>query len=829
MKYLFLLISAFVLNSYSMAQAPPAGAAPGITGRISGQILDSLTGKPVGYATVALTRAGVAKNINGALTDEKGAFKIDNVTAGKYAVSVSFMGYNTRVIQVSTSPQKPDVNIGKIVLSPSANMLKEVSVTGEVPVIENRVDKVVYNAEKDATVSGGNAGDVLRKVPMVSVDQDGNVSLRGSQNVKILINGKPSGAVAASTADAMKMLPADQIKNVEVITSPSAKYDAEGTGGIINIITKKKEITGVSGSVSGGMGTRQNNGNANLNINKNRLGITANFGGNGSWPQTTRSYNSSFTPGDETLKLQKGSSRTSRYGYMSSANISYDFNDFNSVSTGIRLNQGRFKTEGSSFNSLLVDDAVIEQYDFNNFNKTKFGGFDWNADYTHKFKKQGHELSFAGQWSHSKNTTDFSSLFSLDTHNNQEGNNNAKNDEYTVQTDYTLPISKVVKLEAGGKAIFRDIKSPSDFYTSVGGADFTFNTAFSNIYTYNQDVYSGYTVLSFQLPKSYGLQIGGRIENTKIDGSSENAEAGIAPVSNSYTNFIPSFAVSKSFKNFQSIRLSYSKRIQRPSLQYLNPFRDISNDQFQRQGNPELSPEITQSVELNFSAMLSKTSMINTSVYFRHTDDIIESFVKPDTYDDRPVSLTTYYNTGSNNSIGGSFYGSVSLVKNVTLRSNIDVFSYRPNASGAFADFAGSARTYAQYKAFISGSYNLPQDFVVETFMIINSPRRTFQGKNPAFNMWVMSFNKQFLNKKMKVGVNVIDPFNESKHFKSEINTGALVQQQDFAMPFRSFGVNLSYSFGKVNFNPQPRKKRGVNNDDLKQDSGNGAQQGTGN
>ncbi|MGV3706189.1 MAG: TonB-dependent receptor domain-containing protein [Arcticibacter sp.] len=825
MKLLSLLCALFIsINVF--AQMPPAAATKG---RISGVVIDSLTKKPVEYASVALTIAGAAKSVNGALTDAKGAFVMDNVVPGKYKVSVSFMGYKQKEVNdVVTTGAKPDKNLGRVILAPSSNLLKEVAVTGEVPMVENRVDKVVYNAEKDATVSGGNAGDVLRKVPMLSVDQDGNVSLRGSQNVRILINGKPSGAVAASTADAMRMLPADQIKNVEVITSPSAKYDAEGTGGIINIITKKREISGVSGSVSGGVGTRQNNGNANLNINKNRLSITANLGGNGSWPQTTRTMNNSFAPVLGTRSIQQGESNTKRFGVMGSGNVSYDFNDYNSLSTGIRVNRGQFKTDGSSFNSrtfLREDVMQSEEYSFDNLNKTTFSGFDWNADYTHKFKTQGHELSLAGQWSHSKNETDFSSLYSILTRADQMGNNDASNDEYTVQLDYSLPLNKVFKLELGGKTITREITSNSLFNTAVNGGAFEYNPLLSNIYDYNQDVLSGYSVLSIQASKSVGIQVGGRLERTEIEGQSAAGSSEQLAVSNDYTNFIPSFAISKTFKNFQTLRLSYSKRIQRPSLQYLNPFRDISNDQFQRQGNPALSPEVSQTVELGFSKMI-KTSMINTSVYFRHTADIIESITRPDQYEGRSVTLTSYDNIGTNNSVGASFFGSVSPVKGTTIRGNFDIYSYKPSTGMSFSDLAGESKTYALYKAYISGSVTLPKDLIAETFYILNSPRRTFQGESPSFSMWQVSFSKQILNKKAKIGLNVIDPFNETKHFKSNINSPELVQVQDFGIPFRSVGINFSYTFGKTNFNPQPRKKRGVSNDDLKQDGGQTGQGG---
>lgn len=811
------------------------GGGSSITGRISGVIIDSLTKKPVDYATVALGRSGSTKNTNGALTDDKGEFKIDKVSPGSYRLSVTFMGYKTKVIDpVKTTLEKPDLNLGRIVLSPNANMLEAVVVEGQAAVIENKVDKMVYNAEKDATVSGGNAGDVLRKVPMVSVDQDGNVSLRGSQNVRILINGKPSGAVAASIADAMKMLPADQIKSVEVITSPSAKYDAEGTGGIINIITKKKEMSGVSGSISGGLGTRQNNGNANLNINHNRLSVSGNFGGNLTWPQNSTIVYNSLNPVLATDNSQVGTSETKRYGFMSSGNVSYDFNNYNSISSGIRFNQGQFQTDGTSFNRRFAN-SIEDIYTQDNFSETLFGGFDWNGDYVRKFKKQGHEISIAGQWSHSKNTTDFNSDYTpiTNTHKNQLGDNDAKNDEYTIQADYTLPISEKFKLETGVKTITRQINS--DYTVSIlnpGAEDYIIDNNTSNNYDYSQDVYSGYAVVSLQLKNNFGIQIGGRIENTKIDGGANSLNDELEPFSNSYTNFIPSFSISKTIKA-HTFRLSYNKRIQRPSLQFLNPFRNTSNILYQSQGNPYLSPEISQSVELNYSTFI-KSSVINTSLYFRHTENIIESFLRPDTYtytnesgveQTIPISLTTFNNIGDNNSFGGSFFGSINPVKDVTLRGNINLYTYSPTAAGEFQQMDG--KTYVMYNAFASGSVKLPYGFITETFMIFNAPRRTFQGKNPSFNMWVLSLNKEILKKKGKIGINVVDPFNERKDFKSAINSGTLVQNSNFSIPFRSVGVNFSWQFGKMNFNPQQqRRKRGVNNDDLKQGDAQGGGQG---
>jgi outer membrane receptor protein involved in Fe transport len=702
-----------------------------------------------------------------------------------------------------------------------------VVVTGEKSLIENKIDKLVYNAEKDVTAAGGNASDVLKKVPMLSLDLEGNVSLRGSQNVRILINGKPSGAMASNAADILKSMPADQIKNVEVITSPSAKYDAEGTAGIINIVTKKKNVSGVSGSVSGGVGTRQNNGNLNLNINKNRLSLSGNIGVNAGWPNTTTNSNSYIDTKKGNSSFSNGESESNRQFTMGSATLGYDINNYNSFSSSINLRSGAFQNSGISASSNTSTTGGTINYSSNTSNKNAMGNFDWNSDFTHKFKKEGEELTFAGQWSHSNADIDYISTYT-GFGTDQQATNLAKNNEFTAQLDYALPINKVLKFEAGTKGIFRKINSTYDFYNPDASGNFAFNPLTSNEYLYNQDVYAGYGLLTASFKGGYSLQTGLRIENTAIKGISGNTD--LESFKTDYINFVPNIALSRSLKNGHTVKVSYNKRIQRPSIRFLNPFLNTSDLNTQSQGNPELSPEIAQTLDLSYSAFI-KGSVINASVYYRNTTDVIESYVStvPFTTVDndgvestRDVSLTQYANIGQTNSIGSSLFGSVTLAKIVTLRGSINLFTYKPEVTGALK-LTANPNTYIQYNAFISGGLKLPNGFAAETFMVQNSPRRTFQGETPSFSIWNLGVKKEILNKKGSIGLNVVQPFSNNLIFKTQINSGSISQNNQFAIPIRSVGINFSWNFGKMNYGQQmPKKKKGINNDDLKQGDNNG-------
>jgi hypothetical protein len=827
MKRIIILI--LITCSFITAKAQfGVGGGSTIVGKISGTLIDSVTKQPLSYASVALFRASGKSPLNGVLTDEKGNFKIDGVHPGDYKIRITYVGYPEKNVGgITTTDSKPDKNMGQINVASGAKALNEVSVTAQAPLIENKIDKIVYNAEKDLTAAGGNATDVLQKVPLVAVDINGNVSLRGDGNVRVLINGKPSGATSASLSDVLKTIPADQIKSIEVITSPSAKYDAEGSAGIINIITKQKNMTGISGSVSGGIGTRQNNGNFNLNYNKNRFSLSMNIGGNYTWPQTSlTTFDNDIQPAGTDIHSASSSAGTNyvkRYGAIGNISSNYDFNAFNSLHTNIRLNQGGFNTNAntqSNFTNFTADTSSA--YSSNSLGHNSFGGFDWNVDYTHKFHKEGEELDLSTQWSHSRTVTDFTNYYYNSQIANVKNNINGLNNEYTLQADYTLPISKVLKLEAGGKEILRRLVGTSDVYDYDPAAQtsdgFVFDNPNSSVYNYNQNVTAGYMVWTITLPKGYSILAGARDEITSISGQPvAGVDSTLKPFSNDYNTFIPSLTIQKALSSTQTIKLAYSKRITRPSLTFLNPYDNKTNILAQSEGNPSLSPEVSQTLELDYITFI-KSSVINTSIYYKHTGGLIESIATPivESEAGQPGTLTTYENIGNNNSFGASFFGSINPFKNITMRASVNAYTYKPDPTGLFISDKTQDGTYIQYNGFGMVEWDLKSGFIAQVFAIENSPRHTIQGTNPSFSLLGFGVRQQFMKKKASLGINVLEPFNKYKDFNTSLSSPGFTQTSTFQFPFRSVGLTFSYSFGKTTFsNPTPKK--GVNNDDMKQ------------
>jgi len=801
-----ILLLTFILGIFfnANAQFGMGGAAkPSVTGRVSITVLDSLTKKPIDYATISLISIKTTKSVNGGVTDEKGKLTIQNIAPDAYKLMIGFMGYKTKTVLVTTTPSKPDFNLGNVVISSTENNLADVQVVGTKAVIENKIDRMVYNAEADGTNAGGDATDVMRKVPMLSVDMNGNVQLRGGA-VRVLINGKPSGTMASSVADALKMIPAEQIKTVEVITSPSAKYDAEGSGGIINIITKKSNAQGVSGTVNASVGTRQNNGSFNLTAKTGRLSVNTNLGTNLAYAQKSRVVilnQTTLNNGSLNSVSQDGYSKWGRQGYNGSFGMDYDFNAYNNLSTTVKMNS--FSNGGPGESNYIING--LSATNISDMDMT-FRNLDWNVDYRKTSKKEGEEFSVSAQLSSGRTPTSFSNILTSAAFPNgfqTISNNTGKNNEYTFQTDYTYPFSKATVLEIGAKAILRDIKSQFD------------NAA--QDFEYNQDVASLYGVISFDLTKKLKFKGGLRGEYTQIDFNTQNS--GLQK--NDYLNLFPSAIISQTLKGSTTLKLSYNRRLQRPGQSYLNPFRNES-DQFNiMQGNPQLNPELSDNFELGYSTYI-KGSIINASVFYRRTGGVIESSISPISENGVNKTYTSYINVGTAQTYGANVFASYNPKPKWTLMSNVGLNTYEVNNSLTNV----STGTFLNYNIFARSAYGFGKGYNFELFGVVNSPRRTYQGKTDAMVFYGASMKKEILKKKGSIGINTLNPFTRDLHIQTVNNsvtaTGTVFQSQNIYYPLRSFGVNFSYSFGKLKFT----EKKKIKNDDTKQDQQQGGMGG---
>ncbi|WP_113663800.1 outer membrane beta-barrel family protein [Pedobacter nanyangensis] len=805
-KLLLLICAALLMVMNANAQFPMMGggnAAPKVTGRVSATILDSVSKQPVEYATVSLINAKTAKAVNGGLTDAKGKVSIQNIAPGDYKLVVGFIGYATKTLAVKTTPEKPDNNIGNVFLAGSSNTLSEVTIEGKKNVIENKIDRMVYNAEADATNAGGDATDVMRKVPMLSVDINGNVQLRGSA-VRVLINGKPSGTMANSVADALKMIPADQIKNVEVITNPSAKYDAEGSGGIINIITKKSNAEGVSGSVNASAGTRQNTGNFNVTAKTGRFSTNAAFGGMYAYPQESKVVFFNQVQGIDIL--QEGLSDWKREMYNGSLGMDYDFNAYNNISTNAKYNRfynggpGNSQITTSSVNGTDVG-KIVSNTDMTNSN------LDWNLDYRRTSKKQGEEFSVSGQLTQGRNTNEF-----LNDERDGAGNplrylasnNLGKNREYTFQSDYVYPFSKTVIFEVGGKGILRNIRSE---YGKGSG----------KIFDYDQNVGAAYSTIAFDLTKKIKFKGGVRGEYTEISFKDVNGN----PIKNDYFNLFPSAILSQTINGKTTIKLAYNKRVQRPSLAYLNPFHNESNVVNPFQGNPDLDPELSHNIELGYSTFI-KGSMINASLFYRNTKNVIESFLLGG--NNPGTTLTTFINVGTTQSYGANVFASYNPTPKWTLMTNVGANTYEVKKTAGAAEGMNEG-TYLNYNFFLRSATAFKGGWNVELFGVVNSPRYTYQSKTDPMFFYGGAIKKDIMKKQGSIGLNVLNPFNRDLHIKTVSKSGGLLgQTQDIYYPLRSFGINFSYKFGKLKFT----EKKKIKNDDVKQDQQQGGGMGGG-
>ncbi len=811
------------------------------TGKIQGVILDSLSQKPVEYATIGLFDAKTNQPVDGTTTDQKGAFVMKNLADGDFRLEITFLGYKNLVKKnVILAKGKRDLNTGSLSLAPDERTLNEVTVRGVSSLIEDKVDRLVYNAEKDIANKGGDASDVLRKVPMLTVDLDGNVSLRGNQNIKVLINGKPSSIMAGSVADAMKQIPSDMIKSVEVITSPSAKYDAEGAGGIINIITKKNNLQGLRGSINTSIGNRGSNIFGSINFKYRKLSIGMNVGGNSFYPPTGGYTNTDrLLPNGQISKTRQENEGRRIGGFGNGQlNIDYEINAKNNITLSVRkgiraMNMTNTQTLLSGMGS---DQSLIALLGNKSDTKNNSTNLDLNFDYTRKFDKTGRELTFFMQYGLNNGNNDYvrDQYRGIDQNAvfyREQNNNRPVTKEGTFQLDYEDPISSTQKIEIGAKAVTRHIESNYQLYAdSLKGKGYVLNPSRSNVFNYDQNVYATYLTYTLSLPNKWSLKPGARYEYTTIKAQFQNSAAKELP---SYGVLVPSVSISKSFKGNKTVRLSFNRRIQRPNVQFLNPNISQSDPLNISFGNPNLNPEFTNNLDLNFSTFI-KTTTINVSLFAGVTNNSIESirFRGDSTRLQQLVSaqgvntsgvyvnpnalITTFQNIGQQQRVGANFFGSIRPTSKIMINANLNLYHVSLNSpslglSNSGMVFEGGGFAQAQ----VGKSWSL------QASAFGRGRQVQLQGSMGGFAFYNFSVQKDFKNKKGNFGIGIDNPF--AAAFKqvttlTSETAGNVFTQNSVNLNYnRGIRFKFTYNFGKMTFGDDFfKRKKSIKNDDQK-------------
>ena len=819
MKKLFLLAS-LLYNVFGFSQNPIE--APKGNSKITGIVLDSTAAKGVDFATIALISKATDKPIDGASADEKGAFVIEKVAEGKYKIVVSFIGYNDKTIDNVVVEKGKDVKLGVIRLASNIKLLNEVTVTAQKALIEEKVDRLVYNAENDMTSKGGDAADVLRKVPLLTVDLEGNVTLRGNSNIRVLINNKPSTIMASSVADALKQIPADMIKTVEVITAPSAKYDAEGSGGIINITTKKNNLQGYFLNVDLGGGNRSANMGVQGSLRQGKFGAT--LGGFG-----RAMFNNSSTELNQTTTFNNISSATKQLSDAKDRPIfgrynlgmDYDIDKNQSLSGSVRYGLRNFSRTQNQATEIYTNNTLFSNQNRYIDSKDLSNSVDVNLDYIHVYKPQ-QELSISTQYSRTDLTNNFSSNNlkpSGEVVSRLKNINLNLNQEVTFQLDYQTPLSTNQILEFGGKGIFRKVNSDYEYLSAVNstGEYVSDATRPKGALNYGQNIASGYTSYTLSTKNKYSFKTGLRYEYTDI----EAEEEGKNPISiPAYGTLVPSINVSKSLKSGTTLKAAYNRRIQRPGLQQLNPNLNIVNSQSISQGNPTLSPELTNNLELSMSTRIKQT-FINLSLFGNQTNNAISQVRR--TYDSTGAIISTFENIGKQRNTGLNFFGNVYLTQKWTINGGFDVTYSQLEGQITGTDGKTAKATNSGFNSGgrLMSNLSLNNGWAVQGFGGLHGARVQLQGKMGGFVMYSMGVRKDFNNKKGSVGISA-ENFLTNVKMRSELITPSLTQTSVTQLYNRGIKLNLSYKFGKMGFE-QKKKTKSVKNDDVKDGGGGDA------
>lgn len=786
--------------------------------KITGKVVEKISKQPLEYATITFLAPNNPKPVAGGITNPKGEFDIE-IKPGVYDIKIEFISF--KINEIKQKKLQSNTSLGLILLEEDANQLDEVVIRSEKTTVEIKLDKKVYNVGSDLMVKGGTVSDVLDNIPSVSVDVEGNVSLRGNENVRVLIDGKPSNAI--NIAEALRLIPADAIEKVEVITNPSARYDAEGGGGLLNIILKKGKNQGLNGTFIASTGYPETYGlSGTLNYKSKNFNLF-----------TTQGYNDRDNPGNAFTDSRYLNPDNTTRNYVNETRENERNSKGYNGNFGIELylNESTSWTNSFNYRKSKGDniDVVLQNYYDSGFNydytRNRINGeisdsesVEFATNFIKKFKKDGHKLTIDGSFSTSDDVNDAiitdkvtnASVVKLDkTINNQEQNRNL------IQMDYVLPLGKGSQFEAGYRGDFS--KLLTDYQVENDGV---INYNFTNTLEYKEKVNALYTQYGLKVNKFSAL-FGLRFEDSNIE---INQLATNDYNTKKYNNFFPSAFFTYEISDKSSASVSYSRRIQRPRGRMLNPFTNLSSNINIFVGNPDLNPAFSDAIDFGYIKRWEKLTF-NTSLYANKTTDVFQ-FARRESGDfingtpiiiSSPINLATEYRTGFEFTLNYSPY------KWWKLNGNFNFFRNETQGNYVYTDFNNNEITqnfdYTSTSWFtrITSKVTLPYKIDWQTNASYNGAQKMAQGRSLGVFAANLAFSKDIMKDKGTLSFNVSDVFNSRKRNMETYLPGVVSSYNEMQWRERQFSLSFTYRFNKPKNEKekQPRKMQNDNEGDF--------------
>jgi len=783
-----------------------------LKGSISGSVIDAKTNEAIPYANIIIKDLA-GKIITGGITEENGAFKVKDIPGGKNILEIQFLGYKTYSSEINLVSGNLKKDLGAIKLTEASSNLDEVTVVAETSTITQKIDRKVINVGKDLTSAGTTASELLNNVPSVSVDQQtGNLSLRGNENVRVLIDGKPSNIDAAQL---LKQIPSTSIKSIELITNPSAKYNPEGMSGMINIILHKNANQGFNGTVNTGITRGVNtrfNGSLNMNYKTGKVNFFTNYGLN-----TGENHNYGFVERTDNNSLQNFVFDADNTSHLLKLGADIYINEKNTLSVYTTQNFSDNTTNGNTKVKFANDPTFNSDSPLRSISDSNSGAY--NLNYKVEFDKKGHDLEFEGNYSKTKSPEDanYKQLLNLNdlTTNYSEGVENDRNTKL-FNLDYTNPVSKNGKLELGLEARLRETNnnnttSQHDFVYDAnndlipdGNGWFETDPRGNSSFEYNRDIYSAYATYGHKFGK-LSMQVGARLEQYEVDGTFVKSKGNITEkFTDEIFTVYPStfFTYNPSEKN--QFQLSYSRRVDRPSIQQVNPIREWSTPQITSVGNPDLRPQFTNSFELNYTRKLGKGSM-TFGTFYRRVNDNITRVLNIDPLDDDKVELS-YFNTESNDRYGFELSTNYAIAKWWRANASADLYTQKEAgiANGNQVEVTNNAINFR-----LNNSFTATKNLRFQLFTMYRGGGRSIQfDVDP---MWMVNSGASLnvLKGKGTVSFRVNDIFQTMK-FKFD-SKNPYPQNGQFNWESRTAYIGFMYRFGGGKNKSRSRKNRDDN------------------